>query len=137
LQQRVHRYQAAIWTHDGQINLRTEDDTNRSLGAWGIQVTASPSPGQKSVPCYRLATILDLAGFSTVDILKIDIEGAELELFSEGIDDCLSRIQMIIIETHDRFRPGSEAAVRKALGRQFEELPPNGENLFFVRKRQA
>jgi glycosyl transferase, family 25 len=137
LQQRVHRYQAAIWTHDGQINLRTEDDTNRSLGAWGIQVTASPSPGQKSVPCYRLATILDLAGFSAVDILKIDIEGAELELFSEGIDDCLSRIQMIIIETHDRFRPGSEAAVRKTLARHFEELPPNGENLFFVRKEQV
>jgi FkbM family methyltransferase len=137
LQQRVHQYQAAIWTHDGQINLRTEDDANRSLGAWGIQVTTSPRPGQKSVPCYRLATILDLVGFSTVDILKIDIEGAELELFSDGIDDCLSRIQVIIIETHDRFRPGSEAAVRNALAPLFEEKPRNGENLFFVRKQQV
>jgi glycosyl transferase family 25 len=136
LQQRVHCYQAAIWKHDGQINLRTEDEANRSLGAWGVQVTASPRSGEKSVPCYRLATILDLVGFSAVDILKIDIEGAELELFSEGIDDCLDRIQMIIIETHDRFRPGSEAAVRKALAPLFEEKPRNGENLFFVRRQK-
>ena len=68
---------------------------------------------------------------------RLDIEGAELELFSEGIDDCLDRIQMIIIETHDRFRPGSEAAVRKALEPSFQEKPRNGENLFFVRKQQV
>jgi hypothetical protein len=44
---------------------------------------------------------------------------------------------MIIIETHDRFRPGSEAAVRKALAPSFEEQPRNGENLFFVRKQEV
>jgi hypothetical protein len=69
-----------------------------------------------------------------VDILKIDIEGAELEIFSDGADEWLPRIGLIIIETHERFRPGSEAAVRKALWPMFEELPPSGESLFFRRK---
>jgi FkbM family methyltransferase len=113
--ERVISYQAAVWTHDGEIGLRTEDEAHRSLGAWGVQVTAAPRSDEISVPCYRLATLLDLAGFQEVDILKVDIEGAELELFSGGMDDCLDRVKMIIIETHDRFRPGSEAAVRKAL----------------------
>lgn len=131
---RVHRHQAAVWLHDGQISLRTEDEANRPLGAWGMQVTAEPRLGEARVPSYRLSTLLNLAGFTTVDILKVDIEGAELELFSEGVQDCLAQIRMVIIETHDRFRPGSEAAVRRALDPLFEERPRRGENLVFRRK---
>ena len=130
---RVHRHHGAAWIHDGQISLRTEDEAQRPLGAWGTQVTATPRPGESRVPCYRLATLLDLAGFETVDILKVDIEGAELEVFTDGVQDCLDRIGLVIVETHDRFRPGSEAAVRNALGPQFRELPQKGENLFFAR----
>lgn len=131
---RVHRHQAAVWLHDGQISLRTEDDEQRPLGAWGVQVTDQPRPGEGLVPCYRLSTLFDLAGFQSVDILKIDIEGAELELFGQGAQDCLARVRLVIIETHDRFRPGSEKAVHDALAPLFDELPRKGENLFFARK---
>jgi hypothetical protein len=77
------------------------------------------------------------AGFQNVDILKVDIaEGAELELFSHDAAEWLPRIALIIVETHDRFRPGTEEAVRRSLHPMFEELPRSGENLFF-RRRQA
>ncbi|MBR1232875.1 FkbM family methyltransferase [Bradyrhizobium sp. AUGA SZCCT0182] len=82
-----------------------------------------------------LATLLGFAGFSEVDILKVDIEGAELELFSDGIRDCLPRIRMIVVETHDRFRSGSEAAVHRALAPLFEEKSSSGENTIFTRKK--
>ncbi|WP_342710762.1 FkbM family methyltransferase [Bradyrhizobium sp. B124] len=131
---RVHRCQAAAWTHDGHVCLRTEDETNSPLDSWGVQVTTTPRPSDKQVPCYRLSTLIEIAGFSHVDILKIDIEGAELELFAQAADDCLARIQAIIIETHDRFRPGSEATVRRALAPFFDERQGRGENLLFVRK---
>jgi FkbM family methyltransferase len=131
---RVHRHRAAVWRNDGLISLRTKDDNNRPLGEWGVQVTASPQRDEPSTPCFRLPTLLQLAGFQSVDILKVDIEGAELEVFSEDLTSCLERIRMIIIETHDRFRPGSEAAVRKAIAPLFEERPSKGENLFFIRK---
>ena len=134
LRPRVQCHRAAVWTHDGEISLRTKDDSNRPLGAWGVQVTVTSQAGEPRTPCFRLASLLDLAGFETVDILKVDVEGAELELFSEGIDDCLSRVQAIIIETHDRFRSGSELAVRRALAGQYEERPSRGENLIFERK---
>ncbi|WP_375780245.1 FkbM family methyltransferase [Bradyrhizobium sp. ma5] len=131
---RVHRYQAAAWTHDGHISLRTEDEASAPLDSWSVQVTASPKPSDKQVPCYRLSTLIEIAGFSQVDILKIDVEGAELELFSQATDDWMGRIQAIIIETHDRFRPGSEEAVRRALAPFFDERQGQGENLLFVRK---
>jgi hypothetical protein len=81
-----------------------------------------------------LDTLLAIADIQHVDILKVDIEGAELELFKSRPDHWLDRVNMVIVETHDRFRPGSETAVRDALKEKFEEAPRNGENLFFLRK---
>jgi hypothetical protein len=59
--------------------------------------------------------------------------GAELEIFSQAAEQWLPRVQLIIVETHDRLRPGGELAVRKAVALMFGELPRCGENLFFRR----
>ncbi|GJD75459.1 FkbM family methyltransferase [Methylobacterium goesingense] len=133
LGERIEAHQAAVWIRDGLINFHTETNDGRDLEAWGGQV--SEESGYKSRPtvCYKLKTLLDNSGFDTVDILKVDIEGAELELFSQEAETWLDRIKFIIVETHDRFRSGSEAAVRTVLANRFQELPPLGENLIFVR----
>lgn len=131
---RITRLQAAAWTRDGTINLRADDDQGVFLDHWGVQVSETTAPGGLTTPCLRLVTMFDRMRFDEVDILKIDIEGAELELFSEGADAWLPRVHLIIIETHDRFRPGSDQAVRQALATRFEERPSCGENLFFRRR---
>jgi FkbM family methyltransferase len=131
LGKRATAMRAAVWPSDGHINLHHEDDGGTPLGDWGIQVSDHASTRSALVPCDNVATLLDRAGFDRVDILKVDIEGAELEVFSERSAEWLPRIGLVAIETHDRFRPGSEAAVRNALAPFFEELPPRGENLFF------
>ena len=102
------------------------------LGSWGIQVSDLDSEELSTIPCYTLNTLLNVAEMDTVDILKIDIEGAELEIFSNDSDSWLERIRLLIIETHDRIRPGSEAAVRRAVQGRFKELRRCGENLLFL-----
>ena len=124
----------AVWKEDGSTNLHTEDDAGRPMGAWGVQVSDAQSAAARTIDCYRLDTLLKISGFEHVDILKIDIEGAELELFTYSAEAWLDRAKLIAVETHDRFRPGSEAAVRDALADSFEELPQVGENLFFRRR---
>jgi FkbM family methyltransferase len=130
---RIRREHAAVWVHDGHINLQTDAEDGSSLGAWGVRTSDRIDNASAVTNCFKLDTLLDRAGFSTVDILKVDIEGAELQVFSEGAEKWLPRVGMIIIETHDRFQPGSEAAVRQAIAPLFEELPSIGENLFFRR----
>jgi FkbM family methyltransferase len=132
---RVRKEHAAVWINDGLVNLRTEDDAGAPLGAWGAQVSDEKGKSNQFVKCHRLTTLLDQAGFNTVDILKVDIEGAELELFFHGAGEWLPRVDLIVIETHDWFRPGSDMAVREAVEPMFEELPRSGENLFFRRSR--
>jgi FkbM family methyltransferase len=134
LGQRVQKQQVAVWAKDGIINLNASDATGHSLGAWGHQASESANSAATRVPCYNLATLLDIARFATVDILKIDIEGAEQEIFSHEPARWLPRVNLIMVETHDRFRPGAERAVRTAVAPRFEELPRSGENLIFRRR---
>ena len=130
---RVHPINAAAWVRDGLVNLHTKSEEGADLGAWGARVSESGNWSSREVRCVTPRTLLHDAGLESVDILKIDIEGAEFELFSEGTETWLSRALLIIIETHDRFRPGSDGAVRRALQPMFRELPRSGENLIFER----
>jgi FkbM family methyltransferase len=60
----------------------------------------------ESVPCVRLEEALELCGVEKIDLLKIDVEGAEVEIL-EGADPKIwERIDRIALEFHDRFRAG-------------------------------
>jgi FkbM family methyltransferase len=121
----------AVWSADGLINVRSTSDDGFDLGYWGRQVTMDAGSAVSVVPAFHLATLLDEID-AQVDILKIDIEGAEREVFEGLAEGALSRVGLLTIETHDRFRRGSEAAVRGYLAKSgFVELSPVGENLFF------
>ena len=126
--------QAAIWPTDGEVSLVEEGDDHSSLGAWGYRTEASNGNSGLSVKAVTIPTIMKQYGMDFVDILKVDIEGAEYELFEKNYEDWIDKVGLIIIETHDRFKPNSEAMVRKALNGRFDELPMKGENLFFKKK---
>jgi 31-O-methyltransferase len=58
-----------------------------------------------------LSSVLDELELDHVDLLKIDVEGAELDVL-EGIRDAdWPRIRQIVIEVHDRDRRGTAVAV--------------------------
>ncbi|WP_295895203.1 FkbM family methyltransferase [uncultured Bartonella sp.] len=126
--------QAAIWPTDGEVSLVEEDDNHASLGAWGYRTEASNGNSTLSVKALSIPTIMKQYDMEFVDILKVDIEGAEYELFEKNYEDWIDKVGLIIIETHDRFKPNSEAMVRRALNGRFNELPMKGENLFFKKK---
>ena len=129
--------QAAIWPTDGEVSLVEEDDDHASLGAWGYRTEASNGNSGLSVKAVTIPTIMKQYNMDFVDILKVDIEGAEYELFEKNYEDWIDKVGLIIIETHDRFKPNSEAMVRKALNGRFDELPMKGENLFFKKKAKG
>lgn len=55
-----------------------------------------------TVPCYRIDSVLEKAGISTVDYLSIDVEGAELEVV-QGIDFTRVQVNVIGVERSQRF----------------------------------
>lgn len=128
---RVSTIKAAAWSMDGEIELEFEDAEGNALDSWGLRVSEKDTKSSNPTKCYSIETLINLFELTNIDILKVDIEGAEYEVFSNDPKSWLPRVNVIFIETHDRFRPGSEAAVRTALMDDFIELPQVGENLVF------
>jgi FkbM family methyltransferase len=101
--------EAAIWPKAQQLAL---DDSG---SAWSFRVTANGTEGMPSVNGITIDDVLTGWGEGApVDLLKIDIEGSEKELFSAPCDSWLARTRIIVIELHDRTVPGCELALDRA-----------------------
>jgi FkbM family methyltransferase len=85
--------------------------------------------GDSGIEAWTIPNILTFAGAGQIDLLKIDIEGAEKELFTSGWEEWLPRVNRIVIELHDRLVPGCSMAFYHAvLSRKFRQLTI-GDNL--------
>jgi len=88
-------------------------------------------------PCQTLPSVnaitagdcIQILGAVQLDILKIDIEGAEKEVFSAANLDWLKQTKLMIIELHDRWLPGCSDAVEDAIKGHSFERSMRGENL--------
>lgn len=81
------------------------------------------------VPTITIPEIVQKHG--RIDILKIDIEGAELELFAadtKWLDD----VRCLIIELHDFMRQGTSMSFYRALYDRTYEQHISGENLIIL-----
>ena len=97
---------AAIGLEPGIVSL--QDPGRRSSGLRTFE-TEQPARPIGWVPSLSLGDLVRLAPTSRVDILKIDIEGAELELLSDS-DTWRCSVASVVVETHERFRPGCDHA---------------------------
>jgi FkbM family methyltransferase len=95
--------EAAIWSHACRLALHGETGNE-----WGVQVREA-LPGEPGE--VDAIGITDL-GLPRIDLLKVDIEGAETVLFGAGADRWLPRVGAIAIELHG---PECDAALTGAL----------------------
>jgi FkbM family methyltransferase len=99
----LHRQ--AIADHDGVAVLYASANTwDSSL----VRGTGAPV----AVPCRRLRTALREAGLRRVDLLKLDIEGAEFDVLLD--EEALDSTQALVAELHFDFVPDRE--LRDVLG---------------------
>ncbi len=80
------------------------------------------------VPAISISDIMSENNISKIDILKIDIEGAEYDLFA-GETKWLSKVRVLVIETHDRFREDATKKVFEALFPYKYKVRVDGDNL--------
>jgi FkbM family methyltransferase len=86
----------ALWPYDTMLAIKSRYDGLE----WNNYVSASASG---TIPGVNLDTIIRKYNLSAIDILKIDIEGAEILLFEdEAFIKCLRKsVHVIAMETHD------------------------------------
>jgi hypothetical protein len=100
-----------------------------------FRVSENLSPDSSTVPTITINDLLDELRVDQIDLLKLDIEGSEKELFEDPAKNrWLSRTRAVIVELHDHFKPGCTAAVEAALAGQNFIRSQRGENILFIRK---
>jgi FkbM family methyltransferase len=107
---------AAVWSRAGQVAVSNPDaDPN------AYRMGESPGGGVEAVPAYTVAQLLERQNWPRVSLLKMDVEGAEAEIFLRA-DDWLDRVDVLVVELHDRLVPGCAEALYRALhGRRFRQ----------------
>jgi FkbM family methyltransferase len=121
--------QAALWNRPASLRIENPLDDK-----WAFRVEEAPVTGPAHIRGITVQEAMECAGSSRVDILKLDIEGAEKELFESGYDTWLNRVNAIIVELHDRLRPGcSDAFYRAIRGHDFTRFQ-RGEHVILVRQ---
>jgi FkbM family methyltransferase len=105
--------QAALWREDGEVTLGPSNAHPK--GAFQIVEN-----GRERVRAINMDTLMRETGIASIDLLKMDIEGAEIEVF----ESCpwIGNVRVIAIELHDRLRPGCSSVVKNAArGLRFDQ----------------
>jgi FkbM family methyltransferase len=107
----VHAIRGALWKEDGELILFDPD-----MGHHGFQthdIDGRAVVGQVRVKAFTVPSLMRHMNWSQVDLLKVDIEGAEKEVFesSEGWIRC---VEACMVELHDSIKPGCAKAFDRA-----------------------
>ena len=85
----------AIWSCDGRVGMR-----DAGTGQWGFQVEPTAPKTAALIPAFRFETILEDNGIDVLDIMKMDIEGAEAEVLEASAGSIFAKTKVSIIEVH-------------------------------------
>ena len=120
--------QSAIWKSNSNLKI-----INTAGGKTSFQVTETTETGPETFSGTTIDKILDDSGLPEIDILKIDIEGAEKEVFKENYKNWINRTRVIIIELHDRVVPGCGLVFHTAMEKENFAQIRHGKNLVYLR----
>jgi FkbM family methyltransferase len=95
---RATAMRAAVWNEDRQVVSCSRGTYADGLD-WATTVSRAEDGGGDT-PTVSLYRLLDESGFPAIDILKVDIEGAERLLFDENCHSWLSRTRNLCVELH-------------------------------------
>jgi len=126
----IKAYKSGIWNKDTYLKVR-----NTKSEKWSFIVEEVSEQEENSFLSLTINTLLQNSGFKEIDILKIDIEGSEKEVFTDNYEEWLSKVNILIIELHDYLKEGCSNAFYEAINKfNFTKYIHQGENLILIKE---
>ena len=138
LPREFHFYPYGLAATDGDISFAEPDEPGiHSLFATNAEVKTGKGLKQHVLPVHRLSTIMELLGHQKIDILKMDIEGAEYEVIEDLIHWPLP-VSQLLVEFHHRFahiglkRTKEAISILNGAGYKIFHVSASGEEFSFI-----
>lgn len=126
----AHLLAAAVSGEPGILGLRIGANSTCSTLIDGSLIHPSHTT-TIDIPCLSMPQVLLHLGWSGVDLLKVDIEGAEESLFS-GTPQWLNTVQSIVLEIHPNTTPERIQELLTPYGFRLRRQSFGGEPVFFA-----
>jgi FkbM family methyltransferase len=91
---RVTLVHGAVWSSCGRVALV------REKVEWNSHVVEDKGNSDALVDAYDVPSLIAMGGGGTVDLLKVDIEGGEAEVFGKNPERWMPAVKNIVIEFH-------------------------------------
>jgi FkbM family methyltransferase len=126
---RIKVLNKGIWDKNTFLEIIDSTVTNDAF-----MVKESALATTTSIEATDIDSIVEQEGWTSIDILKIDIEGSEKELFASNYEKWLPMTKMIFVELHDNMKHGSSTSVFKAISKYNFSFAMKHENLIFINR---
>lgn len=115
-----------LWNKE--VNLEIKDI---GLGKFGF-IVEEVEEG-KGIKSESINSLMLKYNIEFIDILKLDIEGSEKEVFEKN-NEWLKKVGILVIELHDRMKEGCAKSLFTVLTNYDYDFELSGENLIFYFK---
>jgi FkbM family methyltransferase len=114
-----------LWGRDCFLEIEKGNDGM----AWSFRVKEIDTFKEGAIPAISIPKLIEKYNLDKIDILKIDIEGSEENVFQEDPGSWISKVNVLIIELHDWQRPLSSKPFFKIFTDYNFNYSHNGENI--------
>jgi FkbM family methyltransferase len=126
----IRAVNAALWSENKQLNLFSPNGAHS--GFCTLEKNSGSLQECGAVPAVTLDSLMHTQGLAMIDLLKLDIEGAEKEVF-ENSSGWIDKVNILLIELHDHYKPGCSRAFQEATEKFQPEIVSKGETILRMR----
>lgn len=95
-----------LWFEQTSLNI-----SNPASDSWGFRLNTADSSRGNRIETVTIPDLISKYSIDQIDLLKIDIEGSEFELFKYESETWLPFVKMIMVEVHDQIKEGCSSMI--------------------------
>ncbi len=110
----VKLFNKALWNEKTTLNIAQHSD---STEAFRVREKDSSNTSSTEIKTITIPIIMQENNWDEIDILKLDIEGAEKTIFTKNFDEWIEKVNVFVFEIPDSDIPGTTQLIFDAISK--------------------